>query len=169
MIIGVRTRCRVNRLRWRTDETYRKYWLNDETGSGRSYTVGDDGRRLNFRTLVSSFFVVGEHYRRTKLYNIMEPLWRLRVCDRDGLASEYIDLPDPCGTSAWKTYLGHHRFAVLSSSTIDGTFEPPQDSLKIKHKGAKSINSTMRVSFPRHFWRVRSQERGAGQSYRWLR
>jgi hypothetical protein len=42
----------------------------------------------------------------------------------------YIDIPDPCGTSVWKSYLGYREFAALSRSTIDADFEPPPDRLE---------------------------------------
>jgi hypothetical protein len=121
---------RRNGARWKSIEFFRKHWPTDYAVSKFFYTLPqgyDADQRLTFRTLSGYLEVLGLPFKRTRLYNMQEAIWRLAVRDKNGKMAGYIDIPDPGGSSNWKIHRGSQQFVVLSRSTIDGKIEPGPD------------------------------------------
>ena len=83
--------------------------------------------RLTFRTLTARFYVVGQPYQRTKLFNVQHPIWRQAVCDQTGHLAGYIEVPEPLSGEIIEP--GNCKFVAMSRSTVDGHSKPPPDAL----------------------------------------
>jgi hypothetical protein len=144
--LGARRACRAarNQSEWRSNTKFLVTWPNGQVPNWK-YTLPDarifhklnsskvfTDHRLTFRTLSAHFYVVGQPFRRKRLYNMQNPIWQLAVCDEAGILAGHIDIPDP--NSGRKIAGGSREFIVLSRSTIDGKFEPAPDSLENRRR-----------------------------------